>query len=125
MFRKIFFLFLLIVAFANRSHAQSVDCSNAKTQLEMNQCAQKQFAAADKELNTLYKKLMTRLAPGLKTALTQSQRKWIAFRDEEAKIYSLLYEGGSMEPLAVYNSKTQSTQARIKQLKDLYEETDH
>ncbi|OJW12653.1 lysozyme inhibitor LprI family protein [Mucilaginibacter sp. 44-25] len=125
MFRKLLLPFIVAVLFTGTLHAQSVDCSNAKTQLEMNLCAQKQFNAADKELNTLYKTLMGRLAPELKTALTLSQRKWVAFRDEEAKIYALLYEGGSMAPLAVYNSKTQSTQARIKQLKDLYEETDH
>ncbi|RFZ92209.1 DUF1311 domain-containing protein [Mucilaginibacter conchicola] len=125
MLRKIFPLFLLVMAFSSRLHAQSVDCSKAVTQTEMNICSAKEFAAADKELNTLYKQLMTRLAPGLKAALTQSQRKWVAFRDEEAKIYALLYEGGSMAPLAINNSKTQSTRARIKQLKDLLEETDH
>lgn len=125
MLSKIFFSLLLLVTFAGRSHAQSVDCSNAVTQTDMNICSAKEFTAADKELNALYKQLIRRLAPELKAALTQSQRKWIAFRDQEAKIYALLYQGGSMAPLAINNSKTQSTRARIKQLKELYEETDH
>src|SRR5476651_1329839 len=80
----------------NKAYSQTkVDCPKAATQLEINICLQKEYVAANKGLNDLYKKVLTKLDAQQKSTLIQSQRKWISFRDEYAKIYELIYKGGS------------------------------
>lgn len=87
---SIFFLTL-----NQRSYSQQkIDCASAKTQIEINTCLQNQFNKADKDLNLLYKKISAKLNVQQKTVFVQSQKKWISFRDEYAKVYSLIYEGG-------------------------------
>jgi uncharacterized protein YecT (DUF1311 family) len=54
--------------------------------------------------------------------LAQSQREWARFRDDDARVYELLYRGGSMAALAVLTCKTEATRARIAQLRVLLEQ---
>ena len=101
-----------------------VDCSNAITQVEINNCAQKQFLIADKELNDIYKKVMPKLDSKQKLVLIQSQRKWLAFREEYSKIYSLIYAGGSMSLSAVLKCKVEATRSRVDELRKLFDQVD-
>ena len=116
---------MLGVFYINKSYAQSkIDCSTAKTQMEINRCAQNEFETADKELNEVYKKLSVKLDGDNKLILIQSQRKWVDFRDEYCKVYSSVYKGGSIASSAVFNCKTETTRARIKELKTLFDQVD-
>jgi uncharacterized protein YecT (DUF1311 family) len=116
-------IFSLAILLNNKAYSQSKkDCSNATTQSEINVCSQNQYAAADKELNDLYKKVSAKLDTQQKTTLIQSQRKWISFRDEYAKIYEMIYKGGSMAPSAVLKCKTDLTRTRIAELQTLFDQ---
>jgi len=99
--------------------AQADECDNATTQLDMNQCAGKQFQAADKELNSLYQQINQRLKdqPQTKKLLVTTQRAWVAFRDAECDFAASGVEGGSVYPLIHSNCTTALTKDRVKAFK--------
>jgi|SRR5205823_12442706 len=104
-------LIAALVAFPT-SHA------NAQSQAKMNRQAAKEFDKVDAELNRTYEALLAKLpdAEG-KEKLKQSQRAWLAFRDAEAAFAADQTRGGSMGPTIRYETMTELTQQRIKQLK--------
>ena len=91
---------------------------HAQTQAAMNAQARAEFEQGDVELNKTYEALLTKLPDAeSKQKLKQSQRAWLAFRDAEAAFASDQARGGSMAPTIRYETMTELTQQRIKQLK--------
>jgi uncharacterized protein YecT (DUF1311 family) len=93
----------------------------SQTQNEMNQEAYASYQKADKELNTVYKKILneykadTEFIKNLKTA----QRIWITFRDAEMKMkYPDRgdYYYGSIHPMCLSGFLEELTRERIKTL---------
>ncbi|WP_320412018.1 MULTISPECIES: lysozyme inhibitor LprI family protein [Mesorhizobium] len=95
------------------------DCANAQDQATMDQCAGKDFDAADKKLNEAYKQIMGRLkdnAPS-KKLLVDAQRAWVAFRDSECAFQGGPREtAGSVYPMVVANCQAGLTENRLKEL---------
>lgn len=122
MFRPLLVLACLTLPAA----AQEVDCPNAVTQQDMNQCAYADWEAADADLNTAYRRaiaLMTRWDADLPrgeqggaAALKDAQRAWITFRDKACEAEGYAMKGGSAEPLLVYGCMRQLTEDRTGQL---------
>jgi uncharacterized protein YecT (DUF1311 family) len=83
----------------------------------MNAQARTEFEQADAELNKTYEALLAKLpdAEG-KQKLKESQRAGLAFRDAEAAFVADHARGGSMAPTIRYETMTELTQQRIKQL---------
>jgi uncharacterized protein YecT (DUF1311 family) len=97
--------------------------SYAQTQAAMNAQARAEFEKADAELNKTYEALLTKLPDAAsKQKLKESQRAWLAFRDVEAAFAADQARGGSMAPTIRYETMTELTQQRIKQLKSHLEE---
>jgi uncharacterized protein YecT (DUF1311 family) len=120
---KLSLIFSIIALFGSKVSAQTkLDCANAKTQLEMNVCAQQQFAEVDKQLNIIYKKVIAKCSIKQLTSLVKAQKAWLTYRDEHAAIERMLYDGGSIAPMMATGVKTTATQARIKELQDLLDE---
>jgi uncharacterized protein YecT (DUF1311 family) len=95
----------------------------AQTQAAMNAQARAEFEKADAELNKTYEALLAKLPDaGSKQKLKESQRAWLAFRDAEAAFAADQARGGSMAPTIRYETMTELTQQRIKQLKSHLEE---
>ena len=93
----------------------------SQTQSEMNAQARAEFERVDAELNKTYKALLARLPDAeSKRKLQESQRAWIAFRDAEASFAADQVRSGSAAPVVRYASMTQSTQQRIKQLRNAF-----
>lgn len=109
--------------------SQAEDCTSPVTTLQMQICADADFAKADKQLNIDYKAARTYmesldkdLSPDLKgaaEALLKAQRAWIAFRDAACFADGFVARGGTEEPLLVASCKTSLTQQRSKQLREL------
>lgn len=107
------------------------DCSNAVTQTDMNICADRDFQAADKELNAVYKKARAAMAAsdaeldealkGAEKALLKAQRAWVDYRDGECEAEGFQARGGSMEPMLVSGCRATLTRQRTKELKQLSE----
>ncbi|WP_430388362.1 lysozyme inhibitor LprI family protein [Dyella sp. 20L07] len=85
-------LLLIAVAFAAKADQPPVDreveatfCANAKTQLDMTQCAGTAADAADRDLNATYQAVLKKWAnfPGMIEKLRASQRAWLAYRDAD------------------------------------------
>lgn len=115
--------------------AQEVDCANAMTQADMNQCAQAEWEAADHALNSAYKAAMALLRQwddelptelkGGADNLRLAQRAWITFRDAACAVEGYPMRGGSAEPLLVLGCMTRLTEARTADLQALVEFGDY
>ena len=90
---------------------------HAQTQAAMNAQARSEFVQAAAELNRTYEALLTKLpdAEG-KEKLKKAQRAWLAFRDAEAAFAADKVRAGSMAPTLRYETITELTRQRIKQL---------
>lgn len=108
------------------------DCSNATTQVEMTECAGRDFRTADADLNAAFGKAMTRMKTldadlpaeqqGAEAALRRAQRAWITVRDSSCEARGRVYFGGSMQSMVVTNCKTDMTRGRTAELLSLASE---
>ena len=93
-----------------------------QTQLEMNEAAQAKFNQADKQLNIVYKKVLTSYSrdSNFIAQLKASQRIWIQFRDAEMKMRFPEKDQsnyGSVFPMCWYIYMEELTVERTKKLK--------
>lgn len=120
---------LLLACLSLPAAAQEIDCTNAVTQQDMNQCAYADWEAADADLNAAYQRAMALLQhwdadlpeaeQGGVVALKAAQRAWITFRDKACEVEGYAMKGGSAEPLLVYGCMRQLTEDRTGQLEAL------
>ncbi len=123
------FALLALTCFATPALAQDIDCATTSVQMEMNFCAERDWQAADAELNRIYKAVMAdmkamdqSLPPDLQGAaqtLRDAQRAWITFRDTNCRLAGYPMRGGSAEPLLIYGCLRQMTQDRSAELQAL------
>jgi uncharacterized protein YecT (DUF1311 family) len=107
-----------------------IKCNDGGTMLEMAACARDDFDAADRELNQVYRKLMSAGAkePVFIASLRGAQKAWLAFRDAELESRFACENQdhrtcwGSMITLDWPAYKTQLTRERTRQLGKLLEE---
>jgi uncharacterized protein YecT (DUF1311 family) len=125
---------LLAIA-PSAAQAQSdppVDCANAQTQFDLNQCAYQDFERADEALNHIYKQAMKAATEADKEAaemgehyvgavneLKKAQRAWIDYRDGNCAGMSREALGGSMQPMLISGCQMKMTEARTKELGEL------
>lgn len=120
---------LIGVCLASGAMAQDVDCENAMTQIDMNFCAQEDFARADDDLNEAYGRARDAMRDidsyldadlqGAEEALRDAQRAWITFRDTACAAEGFMMRGGSAEPLLVYGCMARLTDHRTEDLETL------
>lgn len=114
--------------------APALDCENAMTQADMNQCAHADYRAADTELNTQWKLTAAAMKasdkdfdsdydtrPGYFATLLEAQRAWLSYRDAHCRSAGYFARGGSMEPLLASSCLAKLTRERTEQLKELVE----
>jgi len=111
----------------------AIDCANAETTVELNFCADKDYQAADKALNTAYADAVaynrTRDMDNpsdktkLEAAMRSAQRAWVAYRDADCKdLVALEWSGGTGATAAILGCMTEKTVQRTKELKERYAE---
>lgn len=134
-FRSLLILFmpLMTAATSPALAAEPLDCTEAMSTVEMNNCAGAEFEKADKELNEVYARALKDIpematddplfdAKAWENALRQSQRAWLAFRDAECEEHvAMFWSGGSGATVDIIGCKTEKTEARTKELKARYE----
>lgn len=109
-----------------------VDCANAMSQADMNQCSYMDFEKADKELNAVYKDALKKAAEadqqaaemgpgyvGAVKALKKAQRAWIDYRDGHCDTMGYEALGGSMQGMLISGCQARLTEDRTKQLREL------
>jgi uncharacterized protein YecT (DUF1311 family) len=104
---------------AQAANAQS-KVPYSETQRGMNEVAGKDFAKADAEMNSAYKKLIRSVNQAAQAKLRNSQRHWLKFRDAEAEFRSMTVIGGSAYPMVYAGNRATLTRARTRELNDAY-----
>ncbi len=113
---------LSIVVYANMARgssakiAESINCNNPQTTLEMRHCASQSYEKADKQLNQVYRQLKPKLSPSRQKKLVETQLAWIEFRDKNCKFEASHVEGGSLEPVLELLCLVEMTEERVKDL---------
>jgi uncharacterized protein YecT (DUF1311 family) len=118
---------LLLFAFhlAPQSARAAVPCDAPETQIQMMECADADYKAADKALNEAYREILADLRKsdetqpdwGLEAAFRESQRAWLPFRDRQCDWEALFVKGGTMEPLIRLSCLTEMTTRRTEQMR--------
>jgi uncharacterized protein YecT (DUF1311 family) len=104
---------------ANTAHAdddENIDCAHAMVQRDMNICADRDYRAADAQLNGAYRAAMARLDVPGRERLKAEERDWIAERDRRCKAEAAEERGGSIFPMVYSGCLTEKTKARTKVL---------
>lgn len=128
-------LILAQVSFgADKSPATNIDkqykscLSTANSNMAMKLCANEAFVAADKVLNSVYKKIVTNLKTptsdqynndqnkeSLKRLIT-AEKAWITFRDANCDLQAAQDLGGTMETLTILDCSYTTTKSRVDEL---------
>jgi uncharacterized protein YecT (DUF1311 family) len=117
-------------------------CEKAQSQMELNQCSGEQYRLADDRLNAVYRKALDLLEKDLSDAqgrkdvdqekynqaaidkLKKAERAWIQYRDLHCDAARHQVGAGSMAPMVWAFCMAGTTQHRIEELKDAYENPD-
>jgi len=128
MTRTALFAFAMI-ALPYGATAQTIDCANPQTQIDMTQCASNDYEAADARLNAAYGPAIAYMASidadldpadqGAEAALREGQRAWITFRDATCTAEGYSVHGGTMEGMVILMCNTRLTLARAEDLEAL------
>lgn len=104
-------------------------CDRDGNQMQLTACAADALAAADAELNAVYRQIMAALPQGsvARANLRLAQRQWIALRDADLQAAFPLEPGeqarvmyGSMYPMSHAYAKAEMTTARTRWLRDTF-----
>ncbi len=109
---------MLAMAVISSRPALALDCENATTTVEINECAYADYQKADEELNATYQALREQLNETGKFLLRDAQRTWISFRDAECQRITDPYRDGSYQRVAYNACLTDQTLKRSQQLRD-------
>jgi len=115
----VFFFILLI---GRPAFAQGTDaCAAATGSIELNECAQRQFAQQEKQLNAVYQATLKALdGSAAKPLLVAAQRKWVAFRSADCDARRELFQGGSVAPQVYLDCMSERAKQRAKELDPLH-----
>jgi len=75
------------------------------------------FEQADKRLNDVYAKLLTKTEPAQREAVREEERAWLLSRDTQAQVEAIQAWSFGPESVArILENKTASTEARVVEL---------
>lgn len=107
---------ILFVALVALSLA-TIPCP-AQSQMEMTAQSWADFDKADKELNAIYQKVLKSMGDDIgRQKLIAAQKAWVKFRDAQAEVDADSERGGSLANQLRAISETDTTNARIVELK--------
>ena len=116
--------FSLLAAASAQKRAEPNPCDDPQSQAEMNICADKQFKAADAELNRVYAGLAAKLEAGARAKLKAAEVSWLKYRDDNCEYEAAPFDGGSMQPLIRSSCLERMTRARTAELRGQLKELD-
>jgi uncharacterized protein YecT (DUF1311 family) len=116
---------LLALAATQAAPALALDCNNAASTMDLNECASIDKDKTEKTLNQTYQRVLQALdkrdedAPRrarIKTALVAAQREWVKFREADCKAVDTQYEGGTIHTEMYLGCMENHAKRRIKDL---------
>ncbi|MBI4382781.1 MAG: DUF1311 domain-containing protein [Nitrospinae bacterium] len=77
------------------------NCLDADSQSEMNFCASNEAKETDRELETVYKKLLKKIDPEDQARLRAAQSAWVVYRRKQCEFNTSGSIGGSIHPMVL------------------------
>jgi uncharacterized protein YecT (DUF1311 family) len=98
---------------------KQLDCSNDRSLLEQTECFRKDYKQADKELNRVYKQVISDLSSEneRKQKLIRAEQAWIKYRDTNCEYRSSMW-GGVQRVGFNYSCLARMTRERIQELQN-------
>lgn len=96
--------------------ALALNCKAPANQIEMDQCAGRDFSAADAKLNALYRSMMSRYDAPDQKVLKAAEKAWLSYRDAECSYETNGTVGGTINSTMFTQCKAAKTNARLKEL---------
>lgn len=113
----------VIVSFLSSLFVPSVvlglDCQNANTQADMNQCASSDLARETQIINKTYRDLRAKLNPAQQRQFKKVQLAWIKYKDLSCEFEASGVEGGSAHAMVLAACLAEKTRLRNKELEAL------
>lgn len=113
---------LVLLPVSAQKRAAKNPCDDARTQLEMNVCADKQYKIAAAGLNRIYIRFVGTLDGDMRAKLRAAEESWLKYRDDNCAYEAAVYEGGSMKPMVYSFCLERMTKARTAELRDQIKE---
>ena len=95
---------------------QSSQIPHSETTAGMVEQSQRDLKEANRQLTSVYARLLSRLDGPGKANLRRAQRAWIQYRDAQVAFEGSMYEGGSIRPVIEGNWLVTMTNDRAKEL---------
>ncbi|MFS2007811.1 lysozyme inhibitor LprI family protein [Duganella sp. CT11-25] len=115
-----FSLPLLLAIWSTSSFA--LDCKNAVSTPDINECAAVEQKKAEDKLNKTYQDVLKSLDEGkdpeTKKALIEAQRAWVKFREADCKAVYQKSIGGTIRTVMYIGCMQNRAETRIQELKD-------
>lgn len=113
-------ILVLVLSFLSfSSQAQIRDCNNLNTQIEINKCLASNLELKNKEIGNIYNKYLLKLNTEQKTALKESQRLWVQFKEKDCAFEVSPLKNGSMYSSTLSKCLINRTEKRISELKNM------
>lgn len=97
-------------------YAAAGACDQILAQDRLESCLGDELSAADKQLNDVYGRLVTRLSAGQKLVLKKAQRAWLIYRDADCEMQGEQAVGGQAYQALIISCEIEKTQHRIVEL---------
>lgn len=111
---------LLLLAAPHAVAAQQADrdtlCAASRTQAETEVCLSDMLREADRQLNMVYRAVLSDLSPTSARRLRAAQRAWIRYRDLDCEAARSLVGEGSAAPLVTLGCLLARTEERTRAL---------
>lgn len=99
--------------------ASALECDNAITQFEMNQCAEETYVQTEYALEKMYHDVRHHTNGEQRQLLETAQQRWQQFRDAECTFRNYAVQQGSIAPMARALCLTDANVERTTALKHL------
>jgi len=113
-------LIALGVSLLALADARALDCANAVTTPDMNECAAREQKVVEANLNRTYQQLLKDLndpdSAATKKKLVVAQRAWVKFREADCAAVYEHYAGGTIRNLMHSGCMRGRAEQRIKEL---------
>ncbi len=100
---------------ATQGYAEN--CDGLQTQAEMNSCETRNLKHDDEGLNSVYKKLVSKISPAGRDKLREAESSWVKYRDAQCEFNTAGSEDGSIHALALGQCLSALTRAQTEELR--------
>jgi len=113
MIKPLVFFFIALSA----TSAQALDCQNAVSTPDLNECAAREQKQVEVKLNQVYQRVLkTVTASKVRSQFVAAQRAWVKFREADCKAVYEQHADGTIRTVMYLGCMQNRAETRIKEL---------